>query len=164
MLEIENPINSILPVIAQTVADWKKENTAEIVRQRTQELLEKNSDAIVYQLLGFAKDRWDGKWAVDFTNGRQANSAAGDYIRTQQIETIKEWLAQVPMPKLTHSSAKSISKNLASQYSDQLRRKLSELVNEQAEADAERIFKNLSDPAQINAFMKALKLISPEGT
>ncbi len=95
-----NPLDELLPVIAQAVADWQAIHTPDAIKKRVTKLLDESREEIVFKLLGFDKS-WEGKWKLDHCNARSGESAAGDYLRNVQADAIKEWLSTIPLPTIS---------------------------------------------------------------
>lgn len=161
---ITNPVDDAIAVIAATVETWKAKNTPQAIKEKTLELLNANSEEIVNKLLGFNKDSWDGKWKLDHCNGRSGNSAAGDYLRNTQAEAIKNWLSNVPLPKLSEKVLKEVSKEMEFAYVQAYRQQLKDLVTQKANADAEEAFDKLTDKDYQDGYFKTLSLIQPTDT
>ena len=156
-----NPIDELLPVIAQAVATWKLNNTAPIVKDKITRLLDANSKEITMKLLGFDK-RWN-EWELDHCNSRSGNSAAGDFIRSTQAEAIKEWLAQVSMPTLDTKTKNKLLKQAQATYEDYLGRAVRAAIERKAAADADLVIAHLTQSQQIDKHLQALKLINLSG-
>lgn len=162
--EITNPVDDALTVIAATVEAWKAKNTPEAIERKTLELLNANSEEIVNKLLGFKKDSWDKKWELDHCNGRSGNSAAGDYLKNVQAETIRKWLSNVPLPELSQRVIKELTKEMESAYVDAYRQQLEALTVEKANEDAKAAFDKLTNKDFQNNYFKTLALIQPTNT
>lgn len=157
---IEKPVDSILPYIAAAVAEWKVENSPEIVRQRVLESLNKQGEALTLKLLGF-NTNWSGKWEVDHCNGRGDESAVGDYFKKCQSAAIKEWLETMPMPSLTPAEKKALQKDWRYEYKQSLERAIRDGIQEQASADAAVLIKQMSQSGQIDNYLKTMALLAP---
>lgn len=156
-----NPIDELLPVIAQAVAEWKLNNTTTVVKDKITRLLDANSKEITMKLLGF-DHRWD-KWELDHCNGRSGNSAAGDFIRNSHAEAIKEWLAQVSMPSLDTKTKNKLIKQAQHTYEDYLGRAVRNAMEKKATNDAEQLIAHITQSQQIDKHLQVLKLINLSG-
>ncbi len=156
-----NPIDELLPVIAQAVAAWKLNNTATVVKDKITHLLDANSKEITMKLLGF-DNRWNA-WELDHCNGRSGNSAAGDFLRSTQAEAIKEWLAQVSMPTLDTKTKNKLIKQAQATYEDYLGRAVRAAIERKATADADLVIAQLTQSQQIDKHLQVLKLINLSG-
>lgn len=156
-----NPIDELLPVIAQAVAAWKLNNTTTVVKDKITRLLDANSKEITMKLLGF-NNRWN-EWELDHCNGRSGNSAAGDFIRSTQAEAIKEWLAQVSMPSLDTKTKNKLIKQAQATYEDYLGRSVRAAIERKATADADLVIAHLTQSQQIDKHLQVLKLINLSG-
>lgn len=155
---IELPVDSILPVIAATVAEWKVANNPEVIREKVLAALNKQGDALTLKLLGFSSD-WSGKWSIDHCNGRGGESAVGDYYRKAQAEGIKTWLETMPLPTLTPAEKKSLQKDWRHEYRHLLMRAIRDLLQAQASSDAAALIKQISQSGQIDNYLKTMALI-----
>lgn len=156
-----NPIDELLPVIAQAVEEWKLKNTASEIKTKIIRLLDTNSKEITMKLLGF-DHRW-GKWELDHCNGRSGNSVAGDFIRNSHAEAIKEWLAQVSMPTLDTATKNKLIKQAQHTYEDYLGRAVRNAMEKKATNDAEQIIAHVTQSQQIDKHIQALKLLNFSG-
>lgn len=156
-----NPIDELVPVIAQAVEEWKLNNTATVVKDKITRLLDANSKEITMKLLGF-DNRWN-KWELDHCNGRSGNSAAGDFLRSTQAEAIKEWLAQVSMPTLDTKTKNKLIKQAQATYEDYLSKTVRAAIERKATADADLVIAHLTQSQQIDKHLQVLKLINLSG-
>ena len=159
-----NPIDSVLPVIAQAVIEWQVNNSPEAIKKKVTKLLNTSSDEITYKLLGFNKDSWDGQWTLDHCNGRSGESSAGDYLKNVQAKVIKEWLEGIPMPVMTPKILAGFQKQYQAEFNQRLEYKMSQLIKVEADKRATELFNSISCSTQLNDFLQVMKLINPEGT
>jgi hypothetical protein len=132
--EIQKRIDNARKKAEAAAIDWLKEKEGDIghtIRMR----LDSRMDSIVAKLLGF-DDHW-GKWEVDHCNGRNGESAAGDWLRQQVGETIKSWLAEQAgnLPKLPKTAITGLRK----EYLRVLESELSKLMRDAAVRDAREL-------------------------
>ena len=158
-----NPLDELLPVIAQAVADWQAIHTPDAIKKRVTTLLDKSREEIIFKLLGFDKSGWDDKWSLDHCNGRSGDSAAGDYLRNVQSDAIKEWLGSVPMPSFTPKMLADFKKQYQAEFNQRVQYQLQKLITVEADKRAAELFKNISCSNQLDDFVKVMKLINPEG-
>ena len=161
---MDQPINLIdqaIPVIAQAVTEWQQKNSAEVLRTRVHKMLDDSSKEVTMKLLGF-ENNW-GKWELDHCNGRSGESAAGDYLRRIQQAAIEEWLGTIQMPPLSESIQDSLQKELLTRYKSELIRRVRQLAEQQAEADAQDLVASLTQSAQIKNYLAAMQLITSTG-
>lgn len=156
-----NVIDSAIPVIAGAVAEWKSENTEEVLKKRVHDMLDKSSQEIIMKLLGF-NDSW-GRWKLDHCNGRSGNSPAGDYIKSSQQTAVAEWLKTVAMPEISEALKKSLIKEASADYKATLQHKLREYVKQRANHDAALLLSDLIQSKQITNYLAAMQLVSGEG-
>lgn len=158
-----NPIDKLLPVIAQAVAEWQFAYGDEHLKASVKAKLNSNVHNITLKLLGFEEDRWEqNKWSIDNCNGRAASTAVGQYMKDVQAEAIKEWLAEIPMPKMTPALKKRLEKVAQTQYEDRLEDHVRRHAQSRAEADAAALVSQLVVSQTLNDYIRALKLINME--
>lgn len=157
MTEASKPIDSILPFIAAGVADWKATHTEEHVKKSVTDLLDKEKKTIVLKLLGF-NDSW-GKWEIDHCNGRNGNSAAGDFLHTVQKEAIQAWMTSNLLPTLDKKTQDALQKSAQAEYASTLNQAVRRMAVAQANKDAEVLIKQLVASNQLDNYIKAMNLI-----
>lgn len=154
-------LDSVLPIINEAVANWKLKNDREKLTRDTTMLLDKNSKEIVMKLLGF-NITYGNKWELDHCNGRSGNSSAGDYLKEQQSEIIKEWLQKVPMPVMTPAELKKLSADAKHDYKYAFEKAIRVLVTEAAQKDAADVMRSLTECKDVAAYLHAMRLINGE--
>lgn len=157
---VEKPLDSILPVIAAAVAEWKVENNPERIRKTVIDALNAQSTSITRQLLGFEKG-WDSEWRVDHCNGRAGNTAVGDYFRQVQSQAIKEWLETVKMPELTPTFKKKLASEMRNEYESYLRSTARDLAIQVAKKDAATLVDQICSSDRLENYLKTMALIEP---
>ena len=157
-----SPLDDFIPVLAQAVADWKAKHTPEAIAEKTTKLLDEHREEIVYKLLGFNKDHWNGNWELDHCNGRSGESAAGDYLREVQADAIAKWLRTVPMPALSLKMLKNLQKEFQHEFDQRVSYKLGQLLEKEATARADELFKEITHSSHIGKYLAAMKLITPK--
>lgn len=160
---LPNPVKDLVETVALTIEKWKRENTEKIIEQKVMSLLDKNAKEVVTQLLGFKKD-YDNRMELDHCNGRNGNSAAGDYMRKVQQEAINTWLAKVELPALTATDKKNIASSMKGDYLYAYKQKLKELVLNKANADAKEVFDSITSMQPVVDYFKIVELINPTDT
>jgi hypothetical protein len=161
--QLTRPVDAVIPIILQAVVEWKLKNTDDVLKKRVINLLDKNSEEITLKLLGFNKDRFDGKWSLDHCNGRSGESAAGDFLRKNQAEAITKWLSQVPMPTLSQVLTKQLQAEAKNLYINKFRSALMDKVEQQAERDAAHFIQEFTKSQQIGSYVQMMRLLNQEG-
>lgn len=156
-IDFINPVDSVLPFIATAVEEWKDAHTEESIKRTVTDLLNKNKEQVVLKLLGFSSS-W-GKWEVDHCNGRNGNSAAGDFLRDVQQKAIEDWMTNLILPTLCKADINAINKSAQQDYMYELRKKVRELAISQANRDAQAIIQSIVQSNQIAARLKVMQLI-----
>lgn len=154
-----NPIDQVLPAIAQAVAEWQTKNTEEVIKATVKRKLDQASEEITLKLLGF-NNSW-GKWELDHCNGRAGESAAGDFIKKVQQEAIQEWLTSVMLPKVTPQLASKLKAEAQREYADTLLSKVRQLARNKADADASNLINKIIESKDVDKYIKTMKLLNP---
>jgi len=155
-----NPVDALLPAIAETVAEWKVTNSPETIKRKVNKILDESSKEIVMKLLGF-NNRWDKDWDLDHCNGRAGNSTAGDFIVNANAEAVKEWLTEVSMPALDTKTKNKLLKDAANHYHDTLQRRVRAAIETRATKDADTLIATLSTSTDLDNYLKVMKLLNP---
>lgn len=153
-----NVVDQLLPLIAEAVEDWRKNNSTANLKERVKKLLDNNSQEVTLKLLGF-KNNW-GRWELDHCNGRSGESAAGDFIRNTQSEAVNEWLATVCLPELDAKTKAKFKKEANTLYRECILRGLRKTVEQRAQEDLDKLLKVLTTSEQIDNYIKTMELIS----
>lgn len=157
MNQVINPIDSVLPIVAQAVAEWKSANSEEKIKAKVKELLDSKSEEVTLKLLGF-NNSW-GKWEVDHCNGRSGESAAGDFIQQVQQTAIKEWLSQVVMPELDEKMKKAILKDVNAEVKRSISYRMQELAKRKADEHMNKLLSDICVSDHIDNYLKTMKLL-----
>ena len=154
----KNPIDYLLPVIAQAIEEWKESNTPQKLAVSVKSMLDKESKQITLKLMGF--DSSYGGWTLDHCNGRAGNSLAGDYLYKFQAEAIKQWLSTVHMPVCTPDMQVALQKDAQRIYEQHLTRKVRELALQNADSDAKELIASVTKSNHVENHIKAMQLIN----
>jgi hypothetical protein len=122
----------------KAAADWFKDNEDKIEFKIKQQLDSAVVD-IVAKLLGF-NNQW-GRWEIDHCNGRNGNSAAGDFIQRNAKEGVDKWLSQIVFDLPTMPAG--MLKSLRAEYKNTLEDELRNLLVQKAREDAQKMFENI---------------------
>jgi len=155
------PIDEVLQHITTALEKWKQQQTPEVIKQQVFQKLDRGTEDILLKLLGFNRRYGDG-WEIDHCNGRQGNTAAGDYLRTCQEQAIKAWFEQIQMPIMTPALKKSLEAAYKKEYQYRILRSLEDAAQERAHKDAEELVDTLASSNNINNYLKTLKLLKAE--
>lgn len=159
-MEKANPIDAVLPLITAAVDDWQKANNAQAITERIHAMLDKESEQVVFKLLGF-NNSWNRGYELDHCNGRSGNSAAGDYIRKAQTKAIEEWLSAITLPKLTPTLKKQLQTEMNTVYKHSLLDKVRVMAEQRAQQDIDALLHEIIPSKTIDNYIKALQLITP---
>ena len=153
------PVDQVMPHIYAAANRWVAENTPEKIEKTVRERLDKHSQEITLKLLGFDKD-WAGyDWKLDHCNGRNGNSTAGEYLKEQQATVIKEWLANLKLPKLPSKLTQVFLKELQSEYDYTYQQEIRKLVHSKATKDAVKVIAALTTSTLCDKYLQAEKLL-----
>lgn len=159
--QLPKPLNGILNYVLKGVMDWQAKNTEQHIHKAVHERLDKARDTIVLKLLGFNASSFEGTWELDHCNGRNGESAAGQYLRKVQSEAIQKWLEQIEIPevKLPATVLKRLRKNMVAEYESKLRQNMYALALKYAEADAKSMFDEITKADQLHNIQKLMDLL-----
>ncbi len=152
-----NPIDAVLPIVAQAVAEWKATNSEEKIKKKVKDLLDSKAEEVTLKLLGF-NNSW-GKWELDHCNGRSGESAAGDFIQQVQQTAIKEWLSEVAMPTLDEKMKKSILKGVNAEVKRSISYQIQQLATNQANALMNKLLSDICVSDHVDNYLRTMKLI-----
>ena len=155
-----NPIDSLIPVIAAAVEDWKLNNSSEALKTTVKKKLDNECQAILLKLLGFDKS-YNSSWVLDHCNGRSGNSAAGDFIKRVQQDAIEEWFRTVAMPTLSETEQLALQKSMQAHYEACLKQDLRARVASAAKHDLDTLVNKLVASNQIDNYLRVQELINP---
>jgi hypothetical protein len=158
-----NPVDELIPVIAHAIGQWKATNNEEVITKFVHTELDKSSKTVLMKLLGF-DIKYNGQWELDHCNGRNGNSAAGDYIRQQQSEAIKDWLSKVELPSLTPAIKKELQFQAQHQYVSAFKETLRLEVQKKARNDVIEILEQISSTNNVEKYLAVLKLVHEDKT
>lgn len=156
-LEALNPINDLLPIVLKSIDKWKEENSEEALTQRVHKLLDDNAETIVLKLLGF-DNRWN-KWELDHCNGRNGESAAGDYLKQVQQKAIQDWLKSVKLPELNKALSSVMKKEVEADYKRYLSQYLYAYAREEADKTAKELIQSLFSQSKVDGMYALQQLI-----
>lgn len=152
-----NPIDSLLPLIASAIAEWKAKNNEHLIKEKVTTQLDKEAKQIMLKLLGF-KDEYGG-YQLDYCNGRAGESSAGDFLRRTQADAIKTWLSTVAMPSLSPKEEGVLRGSMQKEYFYRFKAQALQSAKQQAEADAKELIQQISKSMQADNYAKLLQLI-----
>jgi len=157
--EAIKPLDEVLQIMATAVAEWKIENTEAKIKEKVKKLLDQNSEEITMKLLGFNKSSWSDKWELDHCNGRAGESSAGDYLRRVQSAAIKEWMEDLPLPKLSPTLKGQLAKQMQSDFNERVRYQASSFIRSKAEIQTNVALEELLQCKELDNYIKSMKLI-----
>lgn len=155
-----NIVDQMLPLIAETVQEWKNEHTGQRLKDRVKRLLNEHSEEVTMKLLGFNAS-WN-KWEIDHCNGRSGESAAGDFIRKHQSEAIHEWLTTVCLPVLDEKTKAQFQKQANQLYKETILYGLRKTVEQKAQKDLDALLKVVTTSDQVDNYIKTMQLLTSQ--
>jgi len=159
--EIENPLDSVLPIINDAIREWHRNNPPKTIKAQVTKELDKNQKEILLKLLGF-NNRWNSSYEVDHCNGRSGNSAAGDAIKNVLAIEIDKWLKQAEFPKLTKKEESDILISMRKTYVDRFKQKTRQYIEIKAENDAIDIISKVTQSFNVDKYGELMQLIAGE--
>lgn len=164
MTDTVSPVDMMLNDIAKSMEEWAVDQRASIGTKVTQRL-DKHRDDILMKLLGFDKDSFAGDvWKIDHCNGRNGNSPIGDFLKTSQEVTVKEWVAQIPLPKMTPAFKARITKQLQSTYESEISARVRGMAWNKADTDLQELLDTVCQPTLLEKIKMTHSLIIPTTT
>lgn len=130
-------------IIDAAVAECCKCVTPESARRKIEDILDSHTEEAVAKLLGF-DNKW-GDWEVDHTNGRQGESAAGDWLRKTAKEEVDKWLATQAgeLPDLSAAQKKALRAGYQNELEYHVKERLKARAKDHAEDVAEKLWKEI---------------------
>jgi hypothetical protein len=156
-------MDKALSSIVSAMATWEKQNDPKTLKARVHKLLDQNAEVLLKKLLGF-DNKWSGDWELDHCNGRNGESAAGDYIKKHQLEAIKEWLGQITLPEMTPAFKKKIEKDLQHAYEQEIQNGVYARVRAQADKDLNALVTQVVSSRTFEKYQQTLALLTPKNT
>lgn len=160
--DLNNPFQVVLESIVLALNEWHALHTPEEIKRDLFARMDKAQQEILLKLLGFNKDSWNGGWELDHCNGRSGESAAGDYLRTQQTENIKAWLDQVNLPKLPKKAIDSLIAEYQTKFDFEITRQLDAMAKKAAVGYMESLMSQLTETSAADQYNKVLELLKPK--
>jgi len=130
-------------IIDAAVAECCKCVTPESARRKIEDILDSHTEEAVAKLLGF-DNKW-GDWEVDHCNGRQGESAAGDWLRKTAKEEVDKWLAKQAgaLPDLSPAQKKALREDYRNTLAYHVKERLQVLAREHAVEAGGKIWKEI---------------------
>ena len=162
-LTMQDAVKSIAPTISAAIQQWiNSQNPAEIT-SKIHKMLDSSRDDVAAKLLGMNKGSFGRGWELDHCNGRAGESAMGDYLRKTQAESIKSWLDSINLQDVKPFSEAELAE-LRTEYRQRTISQVRQLVRQQADDDAAKLVKELSNTDFVEGILKTQKLIGAEFT
>ena len=153
-----NPLDEVLSIMAEAVAEWKAVNTEKKLKKRVKDLLDKNSETITMKLLGF-NDSW-GKWELDHCNGRSGESAAGDYLKKVKQAAIQEWMESLELPKISPALKAKLGKQLKDEFENKVRYAARSFIEQKATQGTTKALEEITSSKNLDSYLKTISLLS----
>lgn len=156
---IASPIDALIADISIAMNQWTDEQ-AKSIKQKVHARLDRHRDEVLLKLMGFDEE-YSGKWKIDHCNGRNGGSPIGDFLKESQDAAIREWLAQIELPTMSDAFRKKIEKDLLQTYQNQISQLVFSMAHAKAEKDLKHLLDTITEPRQLDAFLKMQALITP---
>lgn len=158
-MTVTNPINELIPHIQTAMEEWYAQQTPQHIKGSVRAQLDRQSKEVLMKLLGFDVS-YGNSWKIDHCNGRMDNSLAGTTLREIYKESVKEWLSEVGLPKLTKKEVEDLQETLHTEYVASMRRELRAMVRTRAQEDLEQLLKEALPKPAIDEYLAAYSLIT----
>ena len=103
--------------------------------------LDSRLEELISKYMGF-NNHW-GKWELDHCNGRQGESAAGDFIKKEVATTCQEWLKKQAGNLMDIKLTANAIASLRSYYIECLEREIRDTLKYKAVSDAQEAVRKM---------------------
>ena len=158
---MQEALASLVPIINEAVHEWMQEQNPEAIRKQVFDTLNAAKNTVAPKLLGFNANSWNGKWEIDYCNGRSGNSALGEYFKSIQAEGIKKFFDELDLSTVKPLSQREIE-GIRREYRHALIDKLQREVRYKAEEEAMRMLSLSSIDELVLAIKRTEQLISAQ--
>ena len=157
-MTMQEALQSLVPTINGAIHEWLEKQNPEAIRKKVFDTLEAAKDEVAPKLMGFNKGTFGRGWEIDHCNGRNGESAMGDYMRKHQQEGIQQFIDQLDLTSLRPFTEVEI-KGLRSEYRGIVISKTQKAVRARAERDANHLVSQLSVDDLVAVIQKTQQLI-----
>jgi len=157
----QHPLDAALATILTAMTQWQAQNDPATLTKRVHALLDKNAEQILLKLLGF-DNKYDGVWELDHCNGRNGESAAGDYLKKVQQGAIQEWMQQIQLPTMPPAFKKKLEKQIQADYQNRINDQLWRLVRDKADKDLTALVNEATASNTFENYQKTMALLQPK--
>lgn len=161
-MEIEKPVDKVLPLVAQAVNKWQLENTEEKIQKEVYKLLDQSRNEIMFKLMGF-DNHW-GKWELDHCNGRAGESLVSNYLKETQKRALYDWLDSFGQPKINASLQKSLIAIMQREFERTLKESLARRAQQMATEQVDTVLEKLLGSDQVEIYKQLQDLIKGNQT
>ena len=109
--EFNNPLDALIPTIMEAAAEWEKENTPDVIKQKVKVLLDKHHSEMFLALAGFEYSF--GKLQL---KSSQKDSPAYELIREAVQGAVKELMNDLPKLTISATAKKQIHSDLTAEF------------------------------------------------
>ena len=164
-------VAGIIQHVTEARDQWFKEHDKDGTKKKVYEHLDKHEKEVFLKLLGFDKSWSNDPFKVDHCNGMNNKTIIGDYIKSNHLSAVHEWLDEqigdVSEFKLTKATIKDIKQNIMRTYQYKLERRVGEMLEDRIQEEATRILdevvKECVDPnSQEDTIKFAFELIESQ--
>ena len=143
--ELQAQIAAMQEKHEQAIMGWLKRQESDIEKNVTK-MLDARLEELVAKMMGF--DYRYGRWELDHCNGRDGESAAGDWLRNRAKKAIEDWLEKQAgdLPALPSAAAKSLGSEYQRILLSQVHHHLETAVAETAREIAGKIASAIIGP------------------
>lgn len=155
LLAKENPVDTVMAIVANVVADWHAENNEKTIKQKVYDILDEQQEKVVWALMGFKKSDFN----IDWNPSKGSSHPTQEHFLQIYQEAIKTWLLQIGVPELSDEDKERLEKVQRRAYFYQFEAHLRDITYKQASADAERLVEILTTSKKLEKLEKAFNLI-----
>ena len=160
MATVQDALMHVCSIASSAINQWVKENDEQKIKASVIDELEKQKKTILYKLMGFSVNSFNGSWEIDHCNGRAGESSAGDYLKRVQADAVNDFLNKIKIPAPNKKELEQFRET----YRNEMNRNLIEAMREAATSDARKLAKQLIEEVlpsgnPIEQYQELLKLI-----
>ena len=109
--EFNNPLDALIPTIMEAAAEWEKENTPDVIKQKVNALLDRHQSEMFLALAGFEYSF--GKLQL---KSSQKGSPAYEHIREAVQGAVEELMNDLPKLTISATARKQIHSDLTAEF------------------------------------------------
>lgn len=142
-------VASIIEYVTDARNKWFSEHDPDGVKEKVFKHLDGCEREVFNKLLGFDKSWGNDSWEIDHCNGRNGNSIVGEYLKSEHLNAVHEWLnglvGNIDDYSLPKKELADIRRGIIHDYKYQLRKRVMEKLEHRINMDAEEILNSVME-------------------